>query len=407
MDNPSEALFNSSSELASLLSEKAVKDFMAANIFADPYKLLLRDSPFAAISMGDIVSQIVGRRIAQKKFAFLTAYQKIIYPVKLSLEQASSEMTAKYKSKIMSGSALVDLTGGMGVDCYILGQNFHCVDYVEPDGVLFEVTQHNYRVLDFDHCTLHNMDCEQYLNSTSRHYDWIYIDPSRRTDGDRKISITNYDPNIVDLQDQIRAAATNTLVKLSPMQDLKECIKALKTVSDIWIISIKNDVKELLIKLSQHENYDPTVTAVDLVEGVETSYVSNYGRANGSMTSGSIEKYLYQPASALIKSGLSDSYAIEHQLVKVHQNTSFYTSDRLMEDYFGRVFIVKAQVSVSRKEAAKHLKDNKANIITKNFPLSPSQLAKKLKLSDGGEQYVIGITDALEGKVILICDRLT
>lgn len=389
-----------------LLGQKDVKEYLAANIRTDPYKLLLRKSPFEGISMRDIVTQIMGRRVAHKKFPFLIPHQEIIYPVKLSLEQASSEMTARYKSNIMSGTTLVDLTGGMGVDCFILGQNFDSVDYVEPDQVLFGVTQHNYRVLDFDHCTLYKTNCEKYLHSARTHYDWIYIDPSRRTDGDRKISITNYEPNIVDLQDQIRANATHTLVKLSPMQDLTECIKALKTVSNIWIISIKNDVKELLLKLSQHENYDPIVTAVDLMEGVETSYTANYVRATSAITTGPIKKYLYQPAAALVKSGLSDTYAIEHQQVKIHQNTSFYTSDRLMEDYFGRVFRVKARVSVSRKEVAKHLKSNKANIITKNFPLSPSQLANKLMLSDGGEDYVIGVSDSDEKKALLICDRL-
>jgi len=381
-----------------------VMSFIDNNINSDPYKLLLQKSPFEKISMKFLVQQIQGKKVAATKFPFLLDHKTFIYPPKVSLEQASSERIANYKAGLVEGNSFVDLTGGMGIDSYLLGRKFQECHYVEPNKDLFESTISNFFTLDYNQCTGTNSTAEEFLKNNKKQFDWVYLDPSRRIEGNRKTSITNYEPNIVALKAQLLSAGKNVLIKLSPMQDISECISVLEHVEFIWVISIKNDVKELLLQLGKNKNYNPKITVVDL-DKQSINYQAQYLDRIVNIECGTTKKYIYQPAAALVKSELHNRNADSLGLQKLHPNTQLYTSDNLVQSYVGRIFEVNAIVSSNIKELRKHLPDMKANVIAKNYPLSPQQLISKLKIKGGGDDYLIAFTDLSSKKILTVCNR--
>jgi len=375
----------------------------------DILQLLLKKSPFDIVPMKLIVRQIQGQRIAKDKFPLLLDHPQYIYPRKLSLEQASSQLTAEYKRSLMTGNSFADLTGGMGIDSYFLGNDFEDRIYVEPNELLYKNTMRNFGQLDH-HVEGFNTTCEAWLssktnNSSRQKLDWIYLDPSRRTEGNRKTSIENYEPNIIKLRDELLAHAHQVMIKLSPMQDITECINALRSIHHIYIISIKNDVKELLLIMTEESNENPKITAIDLDRSTleyEAHFLDQSTRIGNTTTL----DYIYQPSSALVKSGLHDHNAQQLQLKKLHANTQLYTSNNLLKNYFGRIFKVEQAISSSKKKVRKEVPEGKANIISKNYPLSPAQIGNKLGISDGGDQYILAYTDAEDRKVMSLCMRL-
>lgn len=390
----------------SSIFSKEVIDYILKNENADPYTLALKKSPFSDVNMKVICRQIQGRKIAKKKFPFLLKVDQYLYPKKESLEQASSEITALFKSKLISGESFVDLTGGMGIDTYLLGRNFPIRAYVEPNFDLYRSTTQNFLHLGYDQCETFNISCEEFLLENGKKYDWAYIDPSRRIDGNRKTSIYNYEPNLVDLQQQLSILADNLLVKLSPMQDISECIKELKHIHKIWVISIQNEVKELLLHLKQDADEFPIISAVDISKNKKLKFSYLFDERSCNVKLGRAKKYLYQPNASIIKSELQNRYASQIGLEKLNVNTHLYTSDEAIEDFMGRVFLVKDCIQLNKKEIKKALPLMKANVITKNFPLNAQELIKKYKLKEGGEEYLIAYTDVFNQKEVVICRRL-
>ena len=228
---------------------KEVIAFILKNEHADPYELALKKSPFPELHMKIIAQQIQGHKIAKKKFPFLLKVDQYIYPKKESLEQASSERTAHFKPKLIKGKSFVDLTGGMGIDTNLLGKSFESCTYIEPDRDLHDSTKWNFAQMGFDQCETFNERCEEFLESNTKRFDWAYIDPSRRIDGNRKTSIANYEPNIIVLKPKLLDVSDNVMVKLSPMQDISEGIRELQNVHKVWVVSVRNEVKELLLHL--------------------------------------------------------------------------------------------------------------------------------------------------------------
>jgi len=386
---------------------KEIIDYILSNEQSDLYTLALKSSPFPGVEMKMIARQIQGRKIAKNKFPFLLNVHQYRYPKKESLEQASSEISAVFKSKIISGKTFIDLTGGMGIDTYLLGRNFDSCTYLEPNLDLYKSTTQNFEHLCFDQCTTYNSSCEEFLQVNKKKFDWAYIDPSRRVDGKRKTSIFNYEPNLVDLQQKITSITDNLLVKLSPMQDISECVNALEHVHQIWVVSIKNEVKELLLHIKVNSPVSPDIIAVDISKDRTTQYSSPFDKRIERVNLNTLGKYLYQPGFAIIKAELQNRYAQSLGLKKLHKNTQLFTSDHAVEGFIGRTFLVKEKISLNKKEVKRALPKMQANVITKNFPLSPQELIRKYKLKAGGNEYLIAFTDLENNKVVAICERIT
>ena len=371
-----------------------VQKFISENLNSDLAKLLLKKSPFPEVSMQEIAQQIKGKQIAAKKFPFLLK-ENIIFPPHLNLEQASSENTAKEKAKNLSGRAFLDLTCGFGIDAYFLSQNFSEVTLLEQNEDLLEIVQHNWKTLGRE-ANFINENLERFLeiSEKEKQFDLIYLDPARRDkDHRKKFLLSDLSPNILEIQDKLLSISKKIMIKLSPLIDLKYLQTTVKSIDEIEIIAVKNEVKEIILHLIPNTENKLKITTKNLSTDEPNFSFSPEEESAVTPEFSDILEYLYIPNNAVLKSGAFNLISKKFGLKKLHPNTHLYTSDKTV-DFCGRVFKVK---EINTKEIKK---GNVFNIISKNHPLSPEQIKNKYKLKNGGEHYLI-FTQSKKGMVIL------
>ena len=371
-----------------------VQKDISENLNSDLTKLLLKKSPFPEVSMQEIAQQIKGKQIAAKKFPFLLK-ENIVFPPHLNLEQASSESTAKEKAKNLSGRAFLDITCGFGIDAYFLSQNFSEVILLEQNKDLLEIVQHNWKTLSRE-ANFINENLERFLeiSEKEKQFDLIYLDPARRDkDHRKKFLLSALSPNILEIQDILLSIAKKTMIKLSPLIDLKYLQTAIKSIDEIEIIAVKNEVKEIVLHLIPNTENKLKITTKNLSTDEPNFSFSPEEETAVTPEFSDILEYLYIPNNAVLKSGAFNLISKKFGLKKLHPNTHLYTSDKAV-DFCGRVFKVK---EISAKEIKK---GDVFNIISKNHPLSPEQIKTKYKLKNGGEHYLI-FTQSKKGMVIL------
>ena len=357
-----------------------------------------------------VLKQISGRQTAKVKIPSWFVNDDILYPVHLSLEQASSEATANYKASLIpdGNKTFVDLTGGMGVDFAFLSQRFAKSVYVEQNWELCDIAGHNFEVLGLQNVAIENSTSETFLEKMPA-VDVIYLDPARRDDSGRKvIRIEDCSPNVSEIQDLLLAKAKKVLLKFSPMLDISLAIKSLKNVSEIHIVSVENECKELLFLLSL--NADDTIyTAVNLNKNNSTEkfyFTSNEEQNTEISFTDTIGKYLYEPNASILKAGAFKSVAKQFNLQKLHVNSHLYTSDNLIPDFPGRIFEVKDWFTPNKKNIKTFVYNTKkANISVRNFPMSVVEIRQKTGLKEGGEVYLFGTTMADGEKVWVIAQK--
>ena len=336
----------------------------------------------------------------------------IVFPVKVSLEQCSSEATARYKATIAKGDRLIDGTGGFGTDTFFLAEKFKRADHFELNAELSKIVAHNFSILGRDNVQFNNVNSIDFLKENECQVDWIYLDPARRDEAKKKVFLMeDCTPDVKEHLDLLVNRANNILVKLSPIMDIKAVASQLRNVQQFWIIAVKNEVKELLFHVGQKEVAlnDIQLTCVDLQSETLEKTISFSGNLSDRMLFAPIgkpSKYLYEPGRAVLKAGLQDKAALDFDLEKLAQNSNFYTSPDLKEDYPGRIFTIENQIKAKPKIIKKHLSNGKANVIARNFPMKASQIYEKFKIVPGGDTYLIATS--LEGgeKTVFVCKRL-
>lgn len=370
-----------------------IQHYINANLHSDLHALLLKKSPFPEVSMQEIVQQIKGKQVAQKKFPFLLK-EGIIFPPQLNLEQASSEKTAIYKSNILKGKSFIDLTSGFGIDAYYLSRNFSAVTLVEQNADLLEIVANNWGVLDRE-ARFVNQKLEDFLNENQDIFDVVYLDPARRDQSKNKVFLLeDLSPNILEIQDKLLSVSNEIVIKLSPLIDLKYLISVVPNIFRIEIIAVKNDVKEVVIFLSNTNEGKIICRCVNL-ESEELDFEFQFGEEENTQTTYSEpEKYIYIPNHSILKAGAFNLISEKFGLKKLHPNTHIYTSFEKKNEFPGRIMEMEV---VDSKQV---VKKGKCNIISKNYPLKPEEIKKKYSLKDGGESYLI-FTQSKKGKIIL------
>jgi predicted transposase YbfD/YdcC len=391
-------------DLSVLNSE--IQDFINENIGVGIANLALKKNPFPEVEWISILNQIEAKTKAKEKLPTWFSTKKIIYPSKVSVEQTSSEKTALYKSTIVSGSSLIDLTGGFGVDDYYFSQKIEAVAHCEIDPKLSEIVTHNYKQLGAANITCYAGDSLSTLQSLKQKWDWIYIDPSRRNDAKGKVfMLKDCLPNVPDNLDYYFKNAEAVLIKTAPLLDISAGVLELQNVKTIHIVALENDVKELLWEL--HKGYlgKIEIKTVNLLKDKidnfnfiwnDKSQVSNYTAP---------ERYLYEPNSAIMKSGGFAEVADFYALNKLQKHSHLYTSSSLMP-FPGRVFEIENSIPYSKLEMKTFLQGKKANITTRNFPDSVEKIREKWKIKDGGTSYCFFTTDENNNKIVLICTKI-
>ncbi len=379
------------------------QDFITKNLKSDIAKLLFKGSPFKDISIKEIVEQIESKSKSNSKLPKWFESKNIYYPNKLNIEQTSSEITANYKAKLLSGNTIIDLTGGFGVDCFAFSTIFKEVTHCEINNELSAIVKHNFKVLNTKNITTIAIDGLAYLK-TQKEFDWIYIDPSRRNDIKGKVFLLNDClPNIPENLDLLFKHSKNILIKASPLLDITSAINELKFVKEVHIIAVQNEVKELLFVLDKLYKGCITIKTVNLTKHPEEHFEAIF-KDTLKATYSEPQTYLYEPNSAILKAGLFNEVSVELSVSKLNINSHLYTSSTL-QTFPGRSFKVLQQTSYNLKALKKILPSKKANITTRNFPETVAQIRKKTKLKDGGDTYLFFTTDCDENKIVLICER--
>lgn len=380
----------SESDIAFLLTDQ-VQQFIHQNIHKSPTDLILASSPYSSAQMKIIAAQVQARRKAKTKLPFWFEQTKIIYPTLLSVEQCSSEITAQYKSSLLQGQALADLTGGFGVDSHYFAQKFQQVYYVEQNKTLTRLASHNFQQLNISNIKIQPQDAEEFVYQLNNSLDAIYIDPARRDHQKNKVfRLEDCTPNILQLLSLLWKKTSEILIKLSPMLDIDLGIAQLKTVAEVIVVAVNNECKELLFLLKKDWIKAPIIKSINLFAHKPAQ---SFGFTRQEEATSQIEyseplQYLYEPNAAILKSGAFRRIGEYYKLSKLHPHSHLYTSGAKIEAFPGRSFRIKAICKYAKKEIQRSLPTRKVNITTRNFPDTVATARKKLGLKEGGEAYL-------------------
>lgn len=388
------------------LTTDEVQDFIITNEHLDINKLLLGKKSIFGVPTTWIVNQIQGRRKAKEKLPIWYNTRGIVYPPSVNLEQCSSEVTAQWKSKQVNGNRGVDLTGGFGVDAYFVSRVVSTLEYVDPNLELLTIAQHNHLLLGATNIRYHNTTAENFLQISAETFDFLLVDPSRRM-GDRKtFHLQDGQPDVVALRSALLKKAGVAIIKSSPLLDLKQAFRELKTVSKFMVVSSENECKELLIFLRSEVPEEPTIQAVDLnKEGTSTGITFKWSEEKNAVAkSAPPQFFLYEPNAAILKAGAFKFIAQTFGLGKLAPDTHLYTSTTLVSNFPGRVFKILEQAVALDKKLLKKFDGGYANIVRRNHPLTVEAIMKKTGLKEGGHQYLICTRTAKP--VVLIAERL-
>lgn len=384
----------------------------------DVRALALQAKKYPDIDMPTAITQIAGRQVAAEKIPSWREMEEIWYPKHLSLEQCSSETTARYKARLFQGDSLTDLTGGFGIDCSFLAAGFKSATYVERQEELCEIAAHNFPILNLNHIDVRNEDGVAYLQTMSP-VDCIFLDPARRNEhGGKTVAISDCEPDVAGLEELLLSKAKRIMVKLSPMLDLSLALKELKHTQEVHILSVNNECKELLLLLGQEAPTEqappeeiPIRCANLFTKGAQEEQHFAFTREQEQHSqctyTDSLGDYLYEPNASLLKAGAFRSVATAYSVRKLHPNSHLYTSDTFIENFPGRIFRIVNQCSFNRKEAKESLADlKKANVTVRNFPATVAELRKRLHLTEGGDTYLFASTLNDGRKVIIRCEKV-
>lgn len=385
------------------LLQPEVRAYLQEHEHTPLHAFILKGSPFIDITVQELAQQLEGKRKAKGKLPRWHNTDGILFPPKLNMEQTSSEATANYKASIMQGTTLADGTGGFGIDAYHFAQTNKQVTHIEMDGSLSRLAQSNAEVLKQENIEFIVDDSMHYFETCDTRFDTIFLDPGRRTDSKGKVfMLKDCLPN-VPLYKNLLLSKCNTLwIKTSPILDIAAGIEELRSVTEIHIVAVKNEVKELLWKLTSQRCKDIKFTVVSLQSSDPVVSFSHSDALNAQAVIETPQKYLYEPNSALMKSGAFNWVSTYFNVSKLHEHSHLYTSEELIS-FAGRRFVIEQIVPYS-KRIAKELGITKANITTRNFPMQVDAIRKKLKIKDGGDVYLF-FTTLDDGKKVVISTK--
>lgn len=415
------------------------REFVAMHRDEDVRELALKAKRVEGLDLSLALDQIAGWQIASKKLPQWASCEGIIYPPHISMEQCSSQFTAQYKSEIaqtllasaatvrarvsdsaesdmqtaknvfqlsdspesdtlVAKRAMVDLTGGFGVDFSYLARGFSQATYVERQRHLCDLAEHNMAALGLDQARIVCGDGVEYLRQMGP-VDFIYLDPARRDEhGSRTYAIEDCTPNVLELRDLLLANSQYTLVKLSPMLDWRKAVADFDgTVREVHIVATGNECKELLLVLGQQVHEEPSAPRVFCVNDNQRIDYDSAAYTQGLRIGGKplpeVKNYLYEPNASIMKAGCFDLVEERFGVTQVGPSSHLFVSATPVADFPGRGFAIEAIGGMNKKDIKRLLNGTKqANIAVRNFPLTAPQLRKKLKLADGGPVYLFGTT---------------
>ena len=384
---------------------EATLEFIRIHANEDVRQLAFLGKKLPEVDMAYALDQIAGRQKARTKIPSWAAIDGIVYPPHISMEQCSSEQTARYKAQIAGkGAKMVDLTAGFGVDMAFMSDGFKEAVHVEQQPQLCAISSENYKRLGMHHIQVVCSDGVEYLHQME-HADLIFIDPARRNQhGGRTYGIADCTPNVLEIIDEMLEKSNRVMIKLSPMLDWQKAVSDVGHVSEVHIVSVGNECKELLLIV---EKTEAPLKICCINDDSIFSYILNdeIGDFCEKPTS---PAYLYEPNASVMKAGCFDLISKRFGISQPDANSHLFISDKAIENFPGRGFVIDRICTMNKRELKEALTGiDKANIATRNFPLSVADLRKRLKLKDGGEVYIFATTDAKKGHLLMVCRKIS
>ena len=392
-----------------------LRDFISTHLNDDTAELLLAAQRYQGIDVPFAVEQIEARKRLKTKLPEWYAHPDLIMGGRVPAEQCSSEMTARYKRSMIEGRSMCDMTGGMGVDFWYMSEGMERAIYTERNAALCEIAKHNFQLLKDEKHPEVEVRCGDGRELPIPSVDIIYLDPARRAgDGSRVYAMEDCEPNIVEWQDELMEHAKMVLVKLSPMVDLTDVLRKLQHVTSIYIVGVKNECKEVLVKQVSLN----VQGAEDAVQGVTIHCVDFLGErvlhdvtafpdeTDALVSEEGVKRYLYEPDVTLMKAQVFGALCHRFGVSQLEMGTHLMTSDELVVDFPGRIFEIEEQLPFSSK-VLKGLKKEmpQANIATRNFVMTADELRKRTGIKDGGDVYLFGAKVKDVGQMLLKCRK--
>ncbi len=381
-----------------------VQNFINANLNADVHTLAMGKSPFEKVTAKELATQIAAKKKCIKKLPLWFNTPFVYYPPLISVEQCSSEITAAYKAGLATGESLIDLTGGFGVDSFYYAKAGKKVTHCEINPELSQIAQQNAKVLPPVNLNFKAVDGVAYLEHTEggekvKKFHTIYVDPARRNDAGKVFMLKDCMPNVVDKVDLLLEKADRIIIKTSPLLDITSGLRELKNVSEVHIVSTRNECKELLFILDKVPQQNVKIISTSLNNGMK-QFSFHKGEEVGLTPrhAGMLADYLYEPDVALLKSGAFDLIAQQYDLEKLNDQTQLYTAAALNTTFPGRIFKIDEVISMADLKKEKTLT---GNVIVRNFPQKPAQLVKKHKIKADHDRFLIFTQSKSEGYIII------
>ena len=375
-------------------------EFIQNNLHRDPVSVALDASKHPDLAVPKLVGQIKARQKLKDKMPTWVANSNVFFPPSLALEQSSSEETAHFKASLVHGK-IADITGGMGLDSFAFAKAGCEVSYIERQPELAEITSYNHEKLKAGKIHHYTGDSLHWVSQQVEAFDFIYVDPARRDGaGNKVVMLQDCEPNALELISYINEK-TNLLIKTSPLLDLDRAVKELQGVEKIYIVCLKNEVKELLFLKTAQSSDDPIIEVIELSHPKPLIFEGQKSNETAAEISFSAPlKYLYEPHAGVLKAGFFKSAGT--QLNKIAPNTHLFTSEELHTNFAGRTFEILAEGPLEKKWIQSVLPSMKANISTRNFPINADEIRKKFQLKDGGEFTLFAFRDQYtKNKVVL------
>lgn len=381
--------------------------FIRANMHANAGDLVLNAGKFKGLDVKKLAGQIQSRQKALKKLPEWSANERLIFPPALSVEQCSSEATALYKAAIVSGNTLIDITGGMGIDCYYMSRSFNETHYFEQQPQVAASARYNFEQLQASRIQVHAAES---LHALQRGLtaDWLYADPARRDANKEKVvRLADCTPDVATNAALLLRAAPNILIKTSPLLDIDLASRELQNLKAVHVVGYEHECKELLFVLDREMKEQDFKIKVRIVDAAgrpiyqldfdreeERKAIVHYAKPLG---------YLYEPHAAVLKAGAFKTLCGRYDVQKLAIHSQLYTSKDWVNDFPGRSFRIVAVCKPDIRQILQHIPGDKANITTRNFPAKPEELRKKWKLKDGGDHYLFATTLADQTKAVIVC----
>ena len=377
-----------------------VQAYIQEHLHADVHKIAMAKSPFPEVTGKELANQIAARKKSARKLPTWFNTLLIYFPPLISVEQCSSEITAAYKAGLTKGQSIVDLTGGFGVDSHYFSKVNLTVVHCEISEELSAIARYNDSLLGQDNTNFISGDGIAFLRNSELEYDFVYIDPARRSTSGKVFMLKDCTPNVVEHLDLLLSKAKRVLIKTAPLLDLSAGLKELDHVAEIHIVSVKNECKELIWIVERGFKGLPRIVCTTLnAEEKQFSFLMGE-EIPATHLELHIEEgqYLYEPDVALLKSGAFNLIAERYELQKFHAQTQLYLSSAIHPDFPGRIFKIQQVLSAG---AIKKEKSLVGNVIVRNYPDKAAALVEKYQIKPDDTQFMIFTQSKTEGKIIL------